>query len=108
MIKKILDTPVLQRLGDWSFSIYMVHTPLMYGLWIYQIRSHPTMLATFPGEPFGPVNVPLGLITCIAVVALTLLVSALTYRFIEVPARQYLNKRFTPKTMEAVKVTSDF
>jgi peptidoglycan/LPS O-acetylase OafA/YrhL len=24
-VKRILDTPFLQRLGDWSFSIYMVH-----------------------------------------------------------------------------------
>ena len=104
MIKRVLDTPVLQRLGDWSFSIYMVHTPLMQCFWIYQIRINPTMIAQFPGAPFGPLNVTWGLITCVVVVALTLLVAALSYRFIEVPARRYLNKKFTPKTMEAVKV----
>lgn len=106
MIKKALDTPVLQRLGDWSFSIYMVHVPIMYIFWVYQIRISPTMLAKFPAEPAGPPNYTLGLIACIVVVTLTLIVSSLSYRFIEVPARRYLNKRFTPKILETVKVTN--
>jgi peptidoglycan/LPS O-acetylase OafA/YrhL len=106
MIKKVLDTPVLQRLGDWSFSIYMVHVPIMYVFLIYQIRVDPIMLAKFPAEPAGPPNYTLGLIVCIIVVALTLIISALSYRFVEVPARRYLNKRFTPKILETVEVTN--
>ncbi|MEO8862105.1 MAG: hypothetical protein ABI358_11815 [Ginsengibacter sp.] len=27
-LKRILDIRALQRLGDWSFSIYMVHIPI--------------------------------------------------------------------------------
>jgi peptidoglycan/LPS O-acetylase OafA/YrhL len=106
VIKKVLDTPLLQRLGDWSFSIYMVHVPIMYIFWIYQIRLNPTMYAKFPPEPAGTPDYTLGLIACIVVVAFTLIVSALSYRFIEVPARRYLNKRFTPKILETVKVTN--
>ena len=103
-VKKILDTPVLQRLGDWSFSIYMVHVPIMYAFWIYQIRMYPTMYAKFPPEQAGTPDYTIGMIVCLVMVALTLLLSALSYRFIEVPARHYLNKRFTPKTLETVKV----
>ena len=106
MVKKVLDAPVLQRLGDWSFSIYMVHVPIMYVFWIYQIRVDPTMLAKFPAQPAAPPDYTLGLISCIVVVMLTLIVSALSYRLVEVPARRYLNKRFTPKILETVKVTN--
>ena len=103
-IKKVLDTPALQRLGDWSFSIYMVHVPIMYLFWIYQIRMNPTMYAKFPPESSGAPDYTMGLIVCIVVVALTLILSALSYQFVEVPARRYLNKRFTPKILETVKV----
>ncbi len=105
-IKKVMDTPVLQRLGDWSFSIYMVHVPIMYVFWIYQIRLNPTMYAKFPPEQTGAPDYTLGLIACLVVVALTLIVSALSYRFVEVPARRYLNKRFSPKILETAKVTN--
>ena len=49
-VKKILDTTVLQRLGDWSFSIYLVHVPIMYLIWIYAVRINPEMFATFPSS----------------------------------------------------------
>ncbi|MBL7856603.1 MAG: acyltransferase [Cyclobacteriaceae bacterium] len=103
-IKKALETQVLQRLGDWSFSIYLVHVPIMYIFWIVQVRSNPTLYANFSPESSGPPDYTMGLWVCLIVVALTLVVSSITYRYIEVPARSYLNKKFNPKELETVKV----
>ena len=105
-IKKVLDTSVLQRLGDWSFSIYMVHVPIMYLIWVYMIRLNPKMLATFPPPPADPATYPVGLMVCIGLVAVTLLVASFTYRYVEVPARDYLNRKQKSKVLEPVKVVS--
>ena len=105
-VKKVLDTPILQRLGDWSFSIYMVHVPIMYLFWIYQIKNNPTMLANFPPPPADPATFPMGLILCIVIIVLTLLVASFTYRYVEVPARNYLNRKQKSKGLEPVKVVS--
>jgi peptidoglycan/LPS O-acetylase OafA/YrhL len=46
--------------------------------------------------PAGPPQKPdmiTGWIMCLVFIGLTLLVSALTYRFLEVPARQWINKK---------------
>jgi len=103
-IKKALDTAVLQRLGDWSFSIYMVHVPIMFIFWIVQVRSNPKLFAIFPPEPAGPPDYTIGLLACLIIVALTLLVASITYRYIEVPARSYLNNRFRPAVLEPVNM----
>lgn len=105
-IKKILDFPLLQRLGDWSFSIYMVHVPIIYLFWIYQIRQDPTYWSTFPPPEAAPENYTTGWWLCMILVALTLLVASLTYKYIEVPSRNYLNNRFTSKKLEPVKVVN--
>jgi peptidoglycan/LPS O-acetylase OafA/YrhL len=106
VVKKILDFPFLQRLGDWSFSIYMVHVPIIYLFWIYQTFQTPDVWATFPPPPAAPENYTTGWWLCFVLVALTLLVASLTYKYIEVPARNYLNKRFQPKEVETVKVVN--
>jgi peptidoglycan/LPS O-acetylase OafA/YrhL len=103
-VKKILDTAVLQRLGDWSFSIYMVHVPIIYLIWIYSVRTNPEMFATFPPPPADPATYPVGLMVCIGLVVITLLVASLTYRYVEVPARDYLNRKQKAKALEPVKV----
>ena len=105
-VKKVLDTPILQRLGDWSFSIYMVHVPIMYLFWIYQIKNNPNMLANFPPPPADPATFPMGLILCIVIIVLTLLLASFTYRYVEVPARNYLNRKQKSKVLEPVKVVS--
>ena len=105
-VKKVLDTPILQRLGDWSFSIYMVHVPIMYLFWIYQIKNNPNMLANFPPPPADPATFPMGLILCIVIIVLTLLLASFTYRYVEVPARNYLNRKQKSKGLEPVKVVS--
>ena len=82
----------LQRLGDWSFSIYLVHQPLLFAIGsvlAYGSLGKPAL----PGPPPRP-DMLTGWLMCLAFIALTLLVASLTYRFIEVPARHALNARF--------------
>jgi len=93
-VKRFLDLRPLQRLGDWSFSIYMVHVPLIFLLWIYQLKKNPAQFADFMTFVQSPPDYATGVIVCIGLVVLTLSVAALTYRFVEVPARNYLNRRF--------------
>ena len=96
-VKQLLDSHSLQRLGDWSFSIYMVHVPIMLMYVVVQVREKPDRFADFMTLVSTPPDYRLGAILCVIVVVLTLLVAALTYRFVELPARNYLNARFATK-----------
>jgi peptidoglycan/LPS O-acetylase OafA/YrhL len=91
-IKKVLETKVLQRLGDWSFSIYMVHVPIMYIFWILDVKNDPKIYATFP--PQSSMDVIDGIKYCVIMVVLTLVAAALTYKYVEGPCRKFLNARF--------------
>lgn len=91
-LNQVFGTRPLQRLGDWSFSIYLVHQPLLFAIgsiMAYQTLGQPAL----PGPPPKP-DLLTGWLICLAFVALTLMVASLTYRFIEVPARKALNTRF--------------
>lgn len=99
-VKRIFDTPILQRLGDWSFSIYMVHIPIAQTFIIFLVKNNPDMFAKFP--PQRTSDFTLGLIYCTALVVLTLVTASLTYRYIEVPARNYFNKLFKSKQVGRV------
>lgn len=97
----VLASKPLQRLGDWSFSIYLMHQPFLY------------QGAALMGNPdkTGIVIPKLGLLaswlTCLIFVAFILFISYLTYRFIELPARNFINgRRGTPKVYSA-SVQSD-
>ncbi len=96
-IKRMLDTRALQRLGDWSFSIYMVHVPIMMIFTCIQINKTPGMFADMSKMRIQKPDYTHGAIMSIVIVALTILVASLTYRFIEVPARNYLNTAFNTK-----------
>ncbi|HEX6889851.1 MAG TPA: acyltransferase [Chryseolinea sp.] len=94
-VKSFFDLRPLQRLGDWSFSIYMVHVPLIFLLWIYQLKKNPAQFADFIKLAQSPPDYSTGVVVCIGLVVLTLSIAALTYRYVEVPARNYLNLRFS-------------
>ena len=88
-VATLLKTRFFQRLGDWSYSIYMVHIPIMFSFLAVQLANPPAATR----QP-APVQYGLaGPITCLVYVILVLAVSALTYRFVEVPARRWLNGR---------------
>ena len=92
-IDKFFANKFLQRLGDWSFSIYLVHQPLLFT--IGSIMSYLN-----PMDPNKPVSGPppkpemlTGWVICIAFLILTLAISFVTYQYIEVPARNRINRR---------------
>lgn len=103
-VKQLLSVRPLQRLGDWSFSIYMVHIPIIYMFYVQWIHKNPALLAHY--SPTGPANPDYaqGQVFCLMLIGITLTVAALTYYFIEVPARRYLNARLRSKTKEPMAV----
>jgi peptidoglycan/LPS O-acetylase OafA/YrhL len=97
LVKRILDTRPLQRLGDWSFSIYMVHFPIIFLFYIFDVRKDPGMFSDL-GKFFNrPPAYAHGLMMCLLILTITMIVSALAYRFIEIPARNYFNRAFKTK-----------
>ncbi|MCP1382526.1 acyltransferase family protein [Runella salmonicolor] len=94
-------TKPMQRIGDWSFSIYLVHQPLMYTIGSVMTYLNPPS----PNAPAGPppqMDMLTGWIICVIFIAFTLLVSYLTYRFVEVPARNWINGRYGKNAVPAV------
>lgn len=67
----LLSHPVAQALGRWSYSIYLWHWPLVVGL-TYFDRKHGVWIA--------------------AGIAASVLLGALSYRFIEQPTRRYFTR----------------
>jgi peptidoglycan/LPS O-acetylase OafA/YrhL len=61
---------------------------------IFRLKSDPTYLSQsiFLKEQ----NYMEGFILCIIIVIVTLFISALSWRYLEIPARNYLNKIFNP------------
>ena len=92
-VKRLLETKPLQRLGDWSYSIYMVHMPIIFTFIIFKVEKNPGYFADFnnPTDRFPSMR---GLYMCILITGLTLGIAALAYRFVEIPARNYLNRLF--------------
>ena len=105
----ILSLPPLQKLGAWSYSIYMVHflvielldravrdTEKLTGHNYYAEIGHTAVLS------FGPPFVDrFALAYIVAIIA----VASLTYRYIEVPGRRFFNslasRRSPPLTATA-------
>jgi len=96
-IKRILDSRPLKNLGDWSYSIYMVHVPILYVFWITKLQSNPKMFADVMALLTQKPDYMRGLIGLCVFLPTTLVVAALTYRYIEIPSRNYLNALFNTK-----------
>lgn len=84
----ILATKPLQRLGDWSFSIYLLHQPFLY---------QGAILFANPGKT--GITVPkLDIFTswliCLIFIIFILFISYLSYNFIELPVRNLINKKW--------------
>jgi len=91
-MNRFLGTKAMQRIGDWSFSIYMVHQPILYTTLSVVAYANPAKPGTVPTPP----TMLTGWLICIAFIIFTLLIASLTFRFIEVPARMWINHKFSP------------
>lgn len=88
--QRLLSTRPAQRLGDWSFSIYMVHMPVFF-----TYRAIAPLLGWWIPQGFYTVGTDYGLgwlCACIFLMV-TVAMASLCYRWVEVPARNYLNGR---------------
>ncbi|NIJ50888.1 acyltransferase family protein [Dyadobacter arcticus] len=97
-MNSFFGTKALQRLGDLSFSIYLMHQPLMLII-IKAYSYYQNKTEGIYGPPPVPSILPAWII-CIAFILLTLIVCSVTYRFVEVPARNYLNHKFGGRKKE--------
>lgn len=104
-LKRILDTSPLQRLGDWSFSIYLVHIPLIYAGYCLMLLDNPKRLSNISEFGYFQTGYGQAWLYCLVVVGATLLASALLYRFVEVPARNLLISRGKATAQETVAAT---
>lgn len=84
---KFLITKPMQRLGDLSFSIYLTNEIIFDTGRV--VRFGLTGSVQPPVLPTAQIW-----LWCVAWLVVVLLVSELTYRFIELPARKILNARF--------------
>lgn len=95
-INSFLGSKPLQKLGDWSFSIYLVHQPLLYtlGTIIAFMNAGKPQIAGPPPPPLGQL---IGWGICIVFITVTLVVSYFTYQFVELPARNAINRKYGHK-----------
>ncbi len=86
-VNKVLITRSMQRLGDLSFSIYLTNEVIFN---TGMLVRHAMGLSRTPTD-LSYLEIWLW---CFAWLAVVLVVSELTYRFVELPARDALNARF--------------
>lgn len=88
--RRLLSSRPAQRLGDWSFSIYMVHMPVFF-----TYRAIAPLLGWWIPQGFYTVRADyeLGWLCACIFLVVTVAVASLCYRWLEVPARNYLNGR---------------
>jgi peptidoglycan/LPS O-acetylase OafA/YrhL len=84
----ILTTKPLQRLGDWSFSIYLLHQPFLYQGAIFFGNPDKT------GIMIPKLNMITSWLICIIFIIFILFLSYLSYSFIELPVRNLINKKW--------------
>jgi len=87
--KRVLETRPFQRLGGWSYSIYMVHVPLIFTALTVQTLTAPNGV---PAPPPAPTYGLEPIIVCLVFMAIVVGFAALFYRFVEVPAQKYLKQ----------------
>lgn len=91
-VDSILITKPMQRLGDLSFSLYLTNEVIFD---TGRLVRHAMGLSPTPtGLPYAEVW-----LWCFGWLMVVVMVSELTYRFVELPARNALNARFKHRQM---------
>ncbi len=114
-VKRVLDNRILQRLGDWSFAIYMIHVPIIKTIAAIRVIKHRHISevaikkSVISVENTLKADLPIidyrhGTLMCIILVVLTFAMAPVFYRFVEIPARNYFNRLFNTRK---VKISND-
>ena len=91
LVTRALESRPVQALGLWSYSIYLVHALLFYGLNMVLVVVEKSgklpLTSTGSGSErvFSFGSTPLNLVAILALLAISIVVSAKSYRFIERP-----------------------
>ncbi len=83
--QRFLNLKPLIYLGDISYSLYLMHLPIMYFLLNY--------LKKFPSIKMADIGWAAAWLYASIYLLIVILVSTLTYRFVEVPMRNKINNR---------------
>lgn len=81
--EKFLNLKPLQFLGDISYSMYLVHIPLLFFISFLAKKYHPIEIEFNPNVPAWTY--------CLIFITLVIAISTLTYEFIEMPMRKKIN-----------------
>jgi peptidoglycan/LPS O-acetylase OafA/YrhL len=94
----LLGTTPMQKLGDWSFSIYLIHQPFLYQATALMQNPNKT------GVELSNLSMVTSWFICIGFILFLLFASYLSYRFIEVPARNYINRKWGKDKVQTIPV----
>ena len=86
----VLGSRIMRTIGDWSFSIYLTHQPLLFTYYEVQAwlaRGQPVVVSSAP-----PTGMLYGWGVAAVVIGAALVVSAGSYHLVEVPARRRINQ----------------
>ncbi len=90
-INRLFSTKPLQKIGDWSFSIYLIHEPIMFMIGKINTYFQPVGPGTPAAGPPQPPGMLQSWLICLVFIALVVFLSSLTYHGVEVPARSWIN-----------------
>jgi peptidoglycan/LPS O-acetylase OafA/YrhL len=85
-VSKYLENKHLQAIGAWSYSIYMVHVPLLFSIMSVQLVFPSLALPKPTAYHFS------GTIICVLFLSLVLFVARFFHRIVEEPARKFIIK----------------
>lgn len=84
--RKILNSKILTYLGDISYSIYMVHIPIILTLFILSLIG-----GEMP-QPPEEINFAQNWVGSIILLLIVIIVASITHKFVEKPARRKLKR----------------
>lgn len=90
--KQILNNRLFTYLGNISYSIYLVHIPILFTFMIYGMISGGGEESNASDPEAIPINYLANWMTAIVFLLISLGVASLTYFFIERPARRWINR----------------
>ncbi len=96
-LDKILSSKPLQKLGDWSFSLYLIHQPFLYQLTALMANPKKT------GVIIPKMGLLLSWSVCFVFILFILFISSLSFRFIEGPARHFINGHLGKQKENGIK-----
>ena len=88
---------IMQRLGDWSFSIYLIHQPIAYTFMTLGFYFNPEIKGAAMNVPPPKPSMLTAWMICLIFIIITLFLSRLTFKYIELPSRNWINNKFKTK-----------